>query len=68
MALSKRHKRIRTAMYNEDVTNAAIAKETGMSRPMVSMVISGHRDNPAIREAIARRVGQPEHALFDRVV
>ena len=64
MALSKRHKRIRVAMYNKDVTNADIAREVGKSRPLVSMVISGDRNSPEIRDAIARSVGQPESALF----
>lgn len=50
---------IRAELLRRGVSGAAIARELGLKRSIVSMVITGHRTNPAVRRAIANKLGKP---------
>ncbi len=47
------------------VKQSTIADEHDWSESLVSMVISGERDNPEVRAAIAAAVGAPVAEVFN---
>jgi len=64
MTLTPQQKRIRIEMIKNDVISMDIARELGVSSPLVSMTIKGERNNPHIQQAIAIKVGRPVAELF----
>jgi transcriptional regulator with XRE-family HTH domain len=42
----------------------ALAREIGVSKPHLSLVLNGHRRSPRVEAAIAARVGVPTDQIF----
>ena len=57
-------RRRKAALAGVGHTGASIARELGVSRNAVNLVIHGRNRSPRIRVAIARACGQPVEALF----
>jgi predicted transcriptional regulator len=56
--------RRKVALLESGVTAAQVAREVGVSRAMVSMVLSGKAKSEKIEIAVARLVGKPRRELF----
>lgn len=56
--------RIKSEMKARKITNAHIARETGVTQQWVSMVIHGHSKSPRIKKAIADRLEIPYNELW----
>lgn len=55
---------IKALMMLKKVTSASIAKKENVSRTWVSLVLTGRRNSPRIRKAIATAVGWPVTKLW----
>jgi transcriptional regulator with XRE-family HTH domain len=47
-----------------NITQAALAREIGVSQPAVARVIKGHSASERIRKAIAHRIGMDVEAIW----
>lgn len=56
--------RIKAAMKAKKITNALIAKQTGVTYQWISMVIHGHSKSPRIKKAIADCLEIPYNELW----
>lgn len=52
------NKKIRALLLMKDITCASLARELGVSRTWISLVVNGHQKSSRIRKAIAHRLGK----------
>ena len=50
-------KKIRALLLMKDTTCAELAREVGVSRTWVSLVVNGHKRSDRIRKVVAQRLG-----------
>lgn len=55
---------IRAELMRHNVQQSEIARELGITRPNVSVVVSGKRPNPIIRAAIAKAINKPVSEIW----
>lgn len=55
---------IKALMMMKGITSASIAKKVGVTRTWVSLVLTGKRNSPRIRKAIAKAIGWPVEKLW----
>lgn len=57
-------KEIKAELVLNEITLTSIAKQVGVSIPLVSQVISGRATNPKVKAAIAASIGKPVADVF----
>ena len=50
-------KRVRALLLMKDITCAGLAREVGVSRTWVSLVVNGHKRSVRLRKVIADAIG-----------
>lgn len=60
----KNIRRIKARMVVRGVTTVDIAREAGVSRTWVSLVLHGHKRSKKVERAIAQAVGKPVEELW----
>ena len=50
-------KKIRALLLMKDITCAELAREVGVSRTWISLVVNGHEKSKRIRKIVAHRLG-----------
>lgn len=58
-------KKIRARLLMKDITLAEIARDLGVSRTWVSLVVNGHKKSRRIQAAIASALGVPYESLWN---
>ncbi|HBF39979.1 MAG TPA: transcriptional regulator [Firmicutes bacterium] len=57
---------IKAAIILKGVSQTSIAKELGIAKSLVSMVIHGTEKNAKVRKAIAKIMGQPVKKIWPK--